>query len=42
CTPNKIMVNKREQSPLLERNPVRLWKMVSALLLIIVVLQAAL
>jgi serine/threonine protein phosphatase PrpC len=42
CTPNQTMVNKREHSPLLERDPVRLWKMISALLLIIVVLQAAL
>jgi len=42
CTPNKTMVNKREKSPLLERDPVLLWKMISALLLIIVVLQAAL
>jgi serine/threonine protein phosphatase PrpC len=42
CTPNQTMVNKREHSPLLERDPVRLWKMISALLLIIVALQAAL
>jgi len=42
CTPNQTMVNKREHAPLIERDPVRLWKMVSALLLIIVVLQAAL
>ncbi|MDX2349295.1 MAG: bifunctional protein-serine/threonine kinase/phosphatase [Porticoccus sp.] len=42
CTPNQIMVNKREHAPLLERDPVRLWKIISALLLVIVVLQAAL
>ena len=42
CTPNKTMVHKREKSPLLERDPVLLWKMISALLLIIVVVQAAL
>lgn len=42
CTPNQTMVNKRVHSPFLERDPVRLWKMVSALLLIIVILQAAL
>lgn len=42
CTPNQVMVNKREHAPLLEKNPIRLWKMISAFLLIIVVLQAAL
>tara|TARA_R110002094_G_scaffold62423_4_gene72939 strand:+ start:10334 stop:12178 length:1845 start_codon:yes stop_codon:yes gene_type:complete len=42
CIPNQVMVNKREHAPLLEKNPVRLWKMISAILLIIVVLQAAL
>jgi protein phosphatase len=42
CTPNQVMVNKRKHAPLLEKNPVRLWKIISAVLLIIVVLQATL
>lgn len=41
CTPNKTMVDKREHSPLMEKDPVLWWKIVSALLLIIVVIQAA-
>ena len=42
CTPNQAMVDKREHAPLMEKDPVLLWKMISALLLIIVVIQAAL
>jgi serine/threonine protein kinase len=42
CTPNQDMVDKREHSSLMEKDPVLLWKMISALLLIIVVVQAAL
>lgn len=42
CTPNQTMVDKRVHSPLMEKDPVLLWKIISALLLIIVVIQAAL
>jgi serine/threonine protein phosphatase PrpC len=42
CTPNQDMVDKRQHSPLVEKDPVLLWKMIAALLLIIVVIQAAL
>jgi len=42
CTPNQAMVDKRVHSPLMEKDPVLMWKMISALLLIIVVIQAAL
>ena len=42
CTPNQTMVDKRVHSPLMEKDPVLMWKMISALLLIIVVIQAAL
>jgi len=42
CTPNQTMVDKRVHSPLMEKDPVLMWKIISALLLVIAVIQAAL
>jgi protein phosphatase len=38
-TPNRMMVNKIETAPLLERNPVGFWKMLSAVLTCILIIQ---
>lgn len=40
CVPNQTMVDAREKAPLLERNPLRFWQLVAAVLFIIVVVQA--
>ena len=42
CTPNQTMVDRREHSPLMEKDPVLLWKITAALLLMIIIIQAAL
>ncbi|WP_299263781.1 bifunctional protein-serine/threonine kinase/phosphatase [uncultured Psychrosphaera sp.] len=38
-TPNRMMVNKIESAPLLERNPVGFWKMLSTLLAFLLIIQ---
>jgi protein phosphatase len=38
-TPNRMMVNKIESAPLLERNPVGFWKMLSTLLALLLIIQ---
>jgi len=42
CTPNTQMLAKQESAPLLERDPVKFWQLISVILMSIVILQSVL
>jgi serine/threonine protein phosphatase PrpC len=42
CTPNTQMLAKQESAPLLERDPVKFWQLISLILMAVVILQTIL